>query len=75
MGTVTCSPAASAYAVSATPLDASFVPAQANGFRGDWLTRVPVAVEPTGTDVYVAFTSEAGGGVVRRDRQERRASR
>jgi hypothetical protein len=48
--------------VSATPLDASFVPAQANGFRGDWLTRVPVAVAPTGTDVYVAFTSEAGGG-------------
>ena len=62
VGSVTCSQAASAYTVSATPLDASFVPAQANGFRGDWLSRVPVAVSPTGTDVYVAFTSEANGG-------------
>ncbi len=57
VGSVTCSQAASAYTVSATPLDASFVPAQANGFRGDWLTRVPVAVSASGTDVYVAFTS------------------
>jgi hypothetical protein len=62
VGSVMCSQAASAYTVSATPLDASFVPAQANGFRGDWLSRVPVAVAPTGTDVYVAFTRETGGG-------------
>jgi hypothetical protein len=60
-GPATCSEAAAAYTISATPLDASLVPTSAtSGFGNRTFARLPVAVDASTNQAYVGLTTAAG---------------
>jgi hypothetical protein len=60
-GPATCTEAASAYSLTATPLDAGLVPSgSSSGFGNQGYARLPVAVDSTTGQAYVGLTTSAG---------------